>query len=174
VSSTARAAAEIRQALSGLDLSWSEPRPGLFSVRLPGTRKLITDCALEVGRHAVAVRAFVARRPDENHAQVYRWLLERNLRTYGVAFSLDALGDIYLTGRIALAGVTVEEIDRILGAVAATADDSFNVILELGFADSIRREWVWRHARGESTANLAAFRHLDPGESGPEEPGPAT
>ena len=46
-----------------------------------------------------------------------------------------------------------------------TADDSFNVILELGFAESIRREWVWRRSRGESTANLEAFRHLDPGDS---------
>jgi Putative bacterial sensory transduction regulator len=159
-----RATAQIRQALTDLDLGWSEPRPGLFSVSLPGTRKLSTDCALEVGQHGVAVRAFVARRPDENHVAVYRWLLERNLRTYGVSFSLDALGDIYLTGKIALAAVTAEEIDRVLGSVAVTADDSFNVILELGFADSIRREWVWRRSRGESTANLAAFRHLDPTE----------
>ena len=55
------------------------------------------------------------------------------------------------------------EVDRILGVVAETADSSFNPILELGFADSIRREWVWRRSRGESTANLEAFRHLDPG-----------
>ena len=47
--------------------------------------------------------------------------------------------------------------------MAETADDSFNAIVELGFADSIRREWAWRRSRGESTANLAAFSHLDPG-----------
>ena len=58
--------------------------------------------------------------------------------------------------------MTGPEIDRWLGSVAEVADDSFNVILELGFAESIRREWVWRRSRGESTANLAAFRHLDP------------
>jgi hypothetical protein len=80
-----------------------------------------------------------------------------------VAFSLDALGDVYLSGRVALAAVTAEEIDRLLGAVAQTSDDSFNPIVELGFADSIRREWAWRRSRGESTANLAAFSHLDPG-----------
>jgi hypothetical protein len=51
-----------------------------------------------------------------------------------------------------------------LGAVAEAADGSFNVILELGFAESIRKEWAWRRSRGESTANLTAFRHLDPGE----------
>ena len=152
----------VRAALAGLDLVWSESRPGLFTVSVPGTRKLATECALEVGQHAMEVRAFVARRPDENHAGVYRWLLERNLKLYAVGFAVDALGDIYLTGRIGLDRVDEAEIDRILGVVATTADDSFNVILELGFAESIRREWAWRRSRGESTANLEAFRHLDP------------
>lgn len=154
----------VRSALTALDLDWSESRPGLFSASLPGQRKLVTECALQVGQHALEIRAFVARRPDENHAGVYRWLLERNLKLYAVGFAVDALGDIYLTGRVGLDRVDEAEIDRILGVVAQTADDSFNVILELGFADSIRREWVWRRSRGESTANLEAFRHLDPGE----------
>jgi hypothetical protein len=157
-----RASAAVREALAGLELSWSESRPGLFSVSLPGTRKLITECALEVGGHALQVRAFVARRPDENHQAVYEWLLQRNLKLYGIAFCLDALGDIYLIGKIGNAAVTAAEVDRMLGAVAETADSSFNVILELGFAESIRREWLWRRSRGESTANLAAFAHLDP------------
>ncbi len=157
-----RAITEIRSALAELDLASIEPAEGLFSVRLPGTAKLITECALEVGRHGVSVRAFVARRPDENQAGVYRWLLEQNLKLYGVSFSLDALGDIYLTGKTSLEMISAAEVDRLLGAVATTADSSFNVILELGFADSIRREWAWRLSRGESTANLAAFTHLQP------------
>ena len=160
--SRGRAIAEIRSALAALDLEWTETSEGLFSVRLPGTAKLITECALEVGRYGVSVRAFVARRPDENHAGVYRWLLEQNLKLYGVCFSLDALGDVYLTGKMSLDLITAAEVDRLLGAVATTADSSFNVILELGFADSIRREWMWRRSRGESTANLAAFTHLQP------------
>ena len=158
-----RAAQAVRQVLGELELAWTEKQPGLFSVALPGTRKLSTECALEVGTYGLGVRAFVARRPDENHEGVYRWLLERNLKLHGVAFCLDSLGDVYLAGRVALASVTPEEIDRLLGEVADTADSSFNTILELGFAESIRREWAWRRSRGESTANLAAFAHLDPG-----------
>jgi hypothetical protein len=158
------AISEIRAELSELDLDWAESAPGLFSVSLPGTRKLITECALQVGKHGMNVRAFVARRPDENHAGVYRWLLERNLKLHGICFAVDALGDIYLTGSEPVELVTRAEVDRLLGAVAEAADDSFNVILELGFAESIRQEWVWRRSRGESTANLAAFTHLDPGE----------
>ena len=45
-----------------------------------------------------------------------------------------------------------------LGSVLQYADSSFNTILELGFASSIRKEWVWRRNRGESTRNLDAFR----------------
>ncbi len=158
----ASAAATIRAALGDLDLEWSEPETGLFDVRLPGLHKLVTECALQVGRYAVSVRAFVARRPEENAEQVYRWMLERNLKLDGIAFSLDALGDIHLIGRLPVDTVTAAEIDRVLGAVATTADDSFDVLVELGFAGSIRREWAWRRSRGESTANLAAFAHLAP------------
>jgi Putative bacterial sensory transduction regulator len=154
---------EVRAALAELDLDWKEDPPGLFSVRLPGQHKLLTECALEVGQHSVGVRAFVARRPEQDAAAVYRWLLEHNLKLYGVAFAVDRLGDIYLTGKVGLERLSRTEVDRILGVVAETADASFNPILELGFAESIRREWVWRRSRGESTANLQAFRHLDPG-----------
>lgn len=159
----APAAAAIEAALTELDLSWSRPAPDLFSVTLPGTRKLQTECALQLGRHHLEVRAFVARHPDENPAGVYGWLLERNLKLALVAFSIDRLGDIYLTGRVPLAAVTAELVDDLLGVVADTSDSTFNTILELGFADSIRAEWAWRRSRGESTRNLEAFRHLDPG-----------
>jgi len=152
------AISEIRAELSELDLDWSESASGLFSVSLPGTRKLITECALEVGRHGLSVRAFVARKPDENHVGVYRWLLERNLKTYAVSYAVDHLGDIYLDARLPLVLVTPDEIDRLLGSLLTHADGSFNTILELGFASSIRKEWEWRNLRGESTRNLEAFR----------------
>jgi hypothetical protein len=111
------------------------------------------------------VQAFVARHVDENAETVYRWLLERNLRMYGVSFAVDHLGDIYLAGRLPLASLTPDEVDRILGSVLEYADGSFNTILELGFATAIKREYEWRVSRGESTANLAAFSHLlDPAD----------
>ena len=126
--------------------------------KLPGERKLKTACRLEIGRQALAVHAFVARHPDENHEAVYRWLLERNLKMYAVAFAVDHNGDIFLDGRLPLEAVTPDEVDRLLGSVLSYADESFNTILELGFASSIRKEWEWRLARGESTRNLDAFR----------------
>lgn len=153
----------IREALDDGEVSYVEHAPGVFEVDLPGERKLTTTCRMHVEAHSLGVHAFVARHPDENFEGVYQWLLEQNLKLYGVAFAVDAAGDIYLDGRLPLHAVTNEEIDRLLGSVLNTADDSFNTILELGFATSIRREWQWRESRGESTKNLEAFRHLRPG-----------
>ena len=129
-----------------------------FSLSLPGEKKLQTPVRLDVGPHALGVHAFVCRNPDENHARVYRWLLERNLRMYAVAFAVDRTGDIYLDARLPLSVVDHAELDRILGSVLSQADESFNAILELGFASSIGKEWEWRIFLGESTRNLEAFR----------------
>lgn len=133
--------------------------PGLI-VELPGERKLTTNTLLSIGEHSVRVEAFVCRRPDENHEGVYRFLLKRNRRLYGVAYTLDNIGDIYLIGRIALDVVNADEIDRVLGQVVEAVNNDFNTLLELGFATSIRKEWAWRVARGESLKNLKAFEHL--------------
>src|SRR3954452_6221334 len=148
----------VRAYLTDEGIEFEETAPGLFSFALPGERKLQTAVRLDVGAHALGVHAFVCRRPDENHERVYRWLLERNLRMYGVAFALDRLGDIYLDGRLPLDSVTPDELDRLLGSVLTYADESFNTILELGFESSIRKEWEWRKLRGEPTHNLEAFR----------------
>ena len=161
-------AAVVRTTLEDSELEWQEVTAGVFTVVLPGEKKLQTPVRLDVGRHALSVHAFVARRPDENHERVYRWLLERNLKLFGVAFAVDHMGDIYLDGRLPLSSVTPDEIDRLLGAVLSYADESFNTILELGFATSIRKEWAWRVSRGESTKNLDAFRGmLERAPSGP-------
>lgn len=155
----------IEDTLQGAELTYSEfpgahgGLPGLV-VELPGERKLKTNTMLSVGEHSVRIEAFVCRKPDENHAGVYRFLLKRNRRLYGVAYTLDNVGDIYLIGRMALASVTAEEIDRVLGQVLEAVDFDFNTLLELGFASSIQKEWEWRVSTGQSLKNLRAFEHL--------------
>jgi hypothetical protein len=129
-------------------------------VVLPGERKLTTNTILSVGQQAVRVEAFVCRKPDENFEGVYRFMLRRNRKLYGVAYTLDNVGDIYLVGRMALHAVTPDEIDLVLGQVLAAVDADFNTLLELGFRSSIRKEWEWRVKRGESLKNLRAFEHL--------------
>jgi Putative bacterial sensory transduction regulator len=157
-------------ALAELGVDHQRRDAGQFLVTLPGTRRLTTQCWLLVREHSLLVQAFVCRQPDEEHAAVYRFMLRRNARLFGVHYALDRLGDIHLIGRIPLHAVTPAEVDRVLGQVLEAADGDFNTLLELGFASSIRREYAWRSERGESTANLRAFEHLFE----TDDPGPVT
>lgn len=153
----------LRCALDDSELSYERTDEGSYLVKLEGVHRLATMCWLVVGDHSLLVEAFFLRRPDENEPALHRWLLARNARMYGVAYSVDAVGDVYLVGRLPLSAVDPAEIDRLLGCVLTYADESFDEALRLGFATSIRKEWKWRAKRGESLANLAAFaRFADP------------
>jgi hypothetical protein len=157
------AAGVIEETLRSLELGFEQPRPGAFLVKLEGQHKLATMTWLVVGEHSLGVEAFFCRQPDENHEAFYRFLLERNGRMYGVHFTLDQMGDVYLTGRLPLSSVSADDIDRLLGCVLSYSDENFDAALELGFGSAIRREWAWRVKRGESLANLQAFaRFADP------------
>jgi len=160
------AADAVEAALKSLELDYENPRPGAFLVKLAGEHKLATVTWLVAGEHSLGVEAFFCRQPDENHEAFYRFLLERNGRMYGVHFSLDPVGDVYLTGHLPLSALSAEDIDRLLGCVLTYSDENFDTALELGFGSAIRREWAWRVKRGESLANLQAFaRFADPSAS---------
>jgi len=153
-------AAALAAALLSLDLQYESPQPGAYLVRLPGQHKLATMAWLITGAHSLHVEAFFCRQPDENHAEFYRFLLERNARMYGVHFALDPTGDVYLVGRLPLEAISPDEIDRLLGCVLSYSDETFDQALMLGFASAIRKEYAWRRKRGESLANLQAFGRL--------------
>ncbi len=150
----------IDETLRDREIEYTRPGEETFVVILPGERKLKTTVMLTVGKHGVRVESFVCRKPDENFEGVYKFLLRRNRRLYAVAYTLDRVGDIYLVGRLSAHAVTPDELDRVFGQILEAVDADFNVLLELGFAESIRREWKWRVSRGESLQNLRAFEHL--------------
>ena len=82
------------------------------------------------------------------------------------AFSVDEAGDVYLVGRLPLHAVTAEEVDRILGSVLQYADESFDRLLEIGFAGSIQKGLLEQSGitvdkRGNVTANEEDYRTSD-------------
>ncbi len=150
----------IEEFLESHDLEFEQKDSDTYLITLPGEKKLQTHCALIVRNHSLSINAFVIRKPDDNEAAVHAWCLSKNASLYGIAFAINELRDIFLVGRLPLSAVTDREIDRLVGAVLQVSDSSFNPLLELGFANAIRREWAWRVSRGESLANLEAFKHL--------------
>lgn len=149
-------------ALAELGLAGERVDGATVVVELPGEHKLTTAVSLRLGSHSLAVNAFVMRAPDQDADRLHSWLLRRNTGLFAVAYAVDRLGDVYLTGRLPLSAVDADVLDEVLGSVLAAADGDFDTLVAMGFADAIRAEWRWRLARGESTRNLEAFRRLAP------------
>ncbi len=147
----------IETTLVDLELEYEHPADGSFFVKLPGDHKLATMTWLVVQDFSLLIEAFFMRKPEDDPAAVHAWLLGRNAHMFGLAFSIDQLGDVFLVGRLPLSAVDPDEIDRLLGCMLRYSDDAFETAVALGYEQSIRREWAWRVKRGESTANLAAF-----------------
>lgn len=139
----------IGSALDDGGLDYDHVEEGAFLVPLRGEHRLTTMTWLVVGDSTLLVEAFFMRRPEENEGGTYGYLLARNARTYGVHFSIDRTGDVYLTGHVPLHAVTPEEIDRLLGAVLTYSDETFDPAVALGFAGAIEREKAWRARLGE-------------------------
>jgi hypothetical protein len=156
-----RATARLAAYLADAGLAWEAgARPGEVVVTVPGERKLTTIVSLLVRDELTSVSAFVIRNPDENHAEVYRFLLRRVMRRPLLGYAVDAAGDVYARAQVPTEAVDAAYLDLLMGAVLEAADAPFNDLLVLGFLTSMKREWAWRVARGESLANLEAFRSI--------------
>jgi len=151
---------QVTDFLSSQDLKFELAGEKTVVVSLPGTNKQFVNVAMTLGDTIFKIERFVARNPDENHEAVYRWILEQNRKLLVINYCVDHLGDIYLSGTLPISTVDLDQIDQLLGVMLSTSDNSFNVLLELGFKSAIEREWAWRTSKGMDMANLQAFAHL--------------
>ena len=151
---------EVIDYLASQELQFEKAGEKTVVVSLPGTNKQFVNVAMTIGDTLFKIESFVARNPDENHEAVYRWILEQNRKLLVINYCLDHLGDIYLTGTLPTSTVDLAQIDQLLGVMLFTSDNSFNILLELGFRSAIEKEWAWRTTKGMDMANLQAFAHL--------------
>lgn len=121
-----------------------------WDVMLSGERKRTIPVHLELGAHTLTIQSFFVRAPDERAAELYAYLLGRNLRSYTLRFALHPDGDVLIVGVLPLAAVTVDELDRTMGQLLQTADEAFDHALRVGFASYIEREQAWRERTGQS------------------------
>ncbi len=120
---------------------------GWFTM-LQGEHKRTIPMFVSVGDHTLIVESHFMRSPDENADRLYELLLKRHQRSYVLRFSVYDDGDVMLVGVVPLAAVTVDEVDRLAGALLSTADETYNAALRLGFASYLEREQAWRHKVG--------------------------
>ena len=77
--------------------------------------------------------------PQAFHLALYRFLLQHNHNLYGARFSIGPDGDIYLTGRVALEHLTVDELDRIIGVLYEIVERTFASTIALAYPGAAAR-----------------------------------
>jgi hypothetical protein len=103
-------------------------------VRMRGEEKEFTTVWLTLGQRTFRYETYVMPAPEENEQQLFENLLRRNDRLVGVHFSIGAEDAVYLRGELSTSVVGKDDIDRILGTVYATVEQTFKPLLRIGYA----------------------------------------
>ena len=111
-----------------------DPELHRWYVRLKGEEKTTTTVWLTVGQRTLHYESYFMPAPEENAEALYEYLLRVNVRLYGMRFAIGEEDAVYLLGRMPLAAVDEEELDRIVGSVYAYTEQYFRPAMRIGFA----------------------------------------
>lgn len=112
----------------------------LWYVRIPGVARSWIPVEIEVGEKTVKLTSHVIIEPDENHPDVFRYLLRHNHQAPGAAFSIDGKeAVICLVTRIRIEDMDEAALDAAIGTIVEQTEVTFRSILEIGFATRLRR-----------------------------------
>jgi Putative bacterial sensory transduction regulator len=111
-----------------------EDGPVRWYVRMRGEEKEFTTVWLTLGQRTFRFETYVMPAPEENAAALFENLLRRNNRLVGVHFAIGEEDAIFLRGETATSTLTKQDVDRILGTIYATVEQTFKPLLRVGFA----------------------------------------
>jgi hypothetical protein len=103
-------------------------------VRMRGEEKEFTTVWLTLGQRTLRYETYVMPAPEENERELYENLLRRNERLVGVHFSIGGEDAVFLRGELPTPVVAKDDIDRILGTMYATVEQTFQPLLHIGYA----------------------------------------
>ncbi len=103
-------------------------------VRMRGEEKEFTTVWLTLGQRTLRYETYVMPAPEENERELYENLLRRNERLTGAHFSIGGEDAVYLRGEVATRAVHKADVDRILGTLYATVEQTFKPLLKIGYA----------------------------------------
>jgi hypothetical protein len=115
-----------------------DPDGRRWFVRLLGEEKDFTTIWLTLGQRTLQYETYVMPAPEENHAALYEFLLRRNEKLYGLAFSIGGEDAIYLRGQVGVHAFDRPDLDRILGSLFVTVERFFRPAMRIGYASRFR------------------------------------
>ena len=115
-----------------------EPGERRWYVRVHGESKDVFTIWLTLRQRTLEYETYVMPAPEENAAELYEWVLRRNLDLYGASFCIGVEDALFLRGHAAAEAVTDAELDRILGSLYAWTERFFRPMLGIGFRSRIQ------------------------------------
>lgn len=103
-------------------------------VRMQGEEKEYTTVWLTLGQRTLRYETYVMPAPEENERELYENLLRRNDRLVGAHFSIGGEDAVFLRGELSTHAIRKDDIDRILGTLYATVEQTFKPLLHIGYA----------------------------------------
>lgn len=103
-------------------------------VRMSGEEKEFTTVWLTLGQRTLRFETYVMPAPEENAQVLYESLLRRNEKLVGAHFSIGQEDAVFLRGEIPLAALNEQELDRLIGTLYSTVEQSFGALIRIGFA----------------------------------------
>jgi hypothetical protein len=107
-------------------------------VRVRGEAKDVFTIWFHLRQRTLHYETYVMPAPEENEADLYRYLLRHNPGLYGASFGIGVEDAIFLTGQLANEAVDDDELDRVLGSLYAWVERFFQPALRMGFASRFR------------------------------------
>jgi hypothetical protein len=103
-------------------------------VRVRGDAKDVFTVWFHLRQRSLHYETYVMPAPEENHRELYEYLLRRNPGLYGAAFGIGVEDAIFLSGQLGNEAVDDDELDRILGSLYMWVERFFQPALRIGFA----------------------------------------
>lgn len=112
-----------------------EPR---WFIRVTGEEKSVFSIWFMLRQRSLFVETYVLPTPEENAAQVYEYLLRRNVGIFGMGFGIGEEDGLYLTGEIHNHEICDAELDRLLGTCYLITEQVFRPAMRLAFASKFK------------------------------------
>jgi hypothetical protein len=92
-----------------------------------------TTIWFDVGTITIGFEAYLLPPPPHNRAEVLNHCLKRNYRAWPAYIAADDRGELYIRGRIPIAGISEDAIETAVGAVYELVEVSFKPLVRLGY-----------------------------------------
>lgn len=112
--------------------------PHRWYLRVHGVEKDVFSIWWTLRQRTLHYETYVMPHPEERRDEVFEFVLRRNSKIYGAAFSIGLEDAIFLGGQIAVDHLDPDELDRILGTLWEWTERTFRPAMRLAFGSRFK------------------------------------